>query len=171
MVWKGLPAIRPNDYTPKENQLLVELKEKQGLGWRQIAEFFPGRTLGALQRHYQAALRDKTNPELQPTEYTDEEDQLLIRLRGEEGLSWKEIFKYFPNRSKNALQKRYYTTLRHSAKLRMQPYTAEEDELLIELKEKQGMAWSEIAQFFPERGESALRHRYWAYLKKIPREP
>ncbi|PLB45657.1 hypothetical protein P170DRAFT_365268 [Aspergillus steynii IBT 23096] len=47
------PAPRPRGpklkFTPEEDALLVELKENKNLTWKQIADFFPGRTSGTLQ--------------------------------------------------------------------------------------------------------------------------
>ncbi|KAK6409728.1 hypothetical protein LTR95_018282, partial [Oleoguttula sp. CCFEE 5521] len=47
------PAPRPKGpklkFTPEEDALLVELKETKQLTWKQIADFFPGRSSGTLQ--------------------------------------------------------------------------------------------------------------------------
>jgi len=49
--------------------------------------------------------------------YTTEEDGLLIKLKEQEGLSWAEIHQSFcdsfENRSKESLQVRYCTKLKH----------------------------------------------------------
>lgn len=64
------PAPRPRGpklkFTPEEDALLVELKEKKNLTWKQIADFFPGRTSGTLQVRYCTKLKTKD------TVWTDE---------------------------------------------------------------------------------------------------
>ncbi|OBT60173.1 hypothetical protein VE03_10247 [Pseudogymnoascus sp. 23342-1-I1] len=44
------PAQRPRGpklkFTPEDDQLLVDMKENKTLTWKQIAEFFPGRSSG-----------------------------------------------------------------------------------------------------------------------------
>lgn len=64
------PAPRPRGpklkFTPEEDSLLVELKENKNLTWKQIADFFPGRTSGTLQVRYCTKLRAKA------TVWTDE---------------------------------------------------------------------------------------------------
>lgn len=64
------PAPRPRGpklkFTPEDDSLLVELKENRNLTWKQIAEFFPGRTSGTLQVRYCTKLRAKA------TVWTDE---------------------------------------------------------------------------------------------------
>jgi hypothetical protein len=57
------PAPRPRGpklkFTPEEDALLVELKEHKNLTWKQIADFFPGRTSGTLQVRYCTKLKAK----------------------------------------------------------------------------------------------------------------
>lgn len=57
------PAPRPRGpklkFTPNEDALLVELKEEKNLSWKQIADFFPGRTSGTLQVRYCTKLKAK----------------------------------------------------------------------------------------------------------------
>jgi hypothetical protein len=64
------PAPRPRGpklkFTPEDDQLLVDLKENKSLTWKQIAEFFPGRSSGTLQVRYCTKLKAKT------TQWTEE---------------------------------------------------------------------------------------------------
>lgn len=57
------PAPRPRGpklkFSPDEDALLVELKENKNLTWKQIADFFPGRTSGTLQVRYCTKLKAK----------------------------------------------------------------------------------------------------------------
>lgn len=58
------PAARPRGpklkFTPEDDQLLIDLKENKSLTWKQIADFFPGRTSGTLQVRYCTKLKAKT---------------------------------------------------------------------------------------------------------------
>lgn len=58
------PAPRPRGpklkFTPEDDAKLVELKEKKNLTWKQISEFFPGRSSGTLQVRYCTKLKAKT---------------------------------------------------------------------------------------------------------------
>jgi hypothetical protein len=58
------PAPRPRGpklkFTPEDDGLLVDLKEKKNLTWKQIADFFPGRSSGTLQVRYCTKLKAKT---------------------------------------------------------------------------------------------------------------
>ncbi|KAF2768956.1 hypothetical protein EJ03DRAFT_273328 [Teratosphaeria nubilosa] len=69
------PASRPKGpklkFTSEDDALLVELKESKNLTWKQIADFFPGRSSGTLQVRYCTKLKAKT------TVWTDE----MVRLQ------------------------------------------------------------------------------------------
>jgi hypothetical protein len=58
------PAPRPKGpklkFTTEDDQLLIELKEQKNLTWKQIADFFPGRSSGTLQVRYCTKLKAKT---------------------------------------------------------------------------------------------------------------
>lgn len=64
------PAPRPRGpklkFTPEDDSLLVDLKENKALTWKQIAEYFPGRSSGTLQVRYCTKLKAKT------TQWTDD---------------------------------------------------------------------------------------------------
>lgn len=64
------PAPRPRGpklkFTPEDDQLLIDLKENKNLTWKQIADFFPGRSSGTLQVRYCTKLKAKA------TQWNDE---------------------------------------------------------------------------------------------------
>jgi hypothetical protein len=70
------PALKPRGpklkFTPEDDGLLVELKENRSLTWKQIAEFFPGRSSGTLQVRYCTTLKAKT------AQWTDETVSLSL---------------------------------------------------------------------------------------------
>ncbi|KAF4464958.1 Transcriptional activator Myb [Fusarium albosuccineum] len=86
----GMPAPAPRPrgpklkFTPEDDQLLIELKENKNLTWKQIADFFPGRSSGTLQVRYCTKLKAKT------TNWTDETDQKLrTALQDYENEKWR----------------------------------------------------------------------------------
>ncbi|KAK3906506.1 hypothetical protein C8A05DRAFT_40700 [Staphylotrichum tortipilum] len=88
----GMPAPAPRPrgpklkFTPEDDQLLIDLKENKNLTWKQIADFFPGRSSGTLQVRYCTKLKAKT------TQWTDETDQRLkTALLDYENEKWRII--------------------------------------------------------------------------------
>ncbi|GAB7344578.1 hypothetical protein MBLNU457_3075t2 [Dothideomycetes sp. NU457] len=70
------PAAKPKGpklkFTPEDDTLLVELKETTNMTWKQIADFFPGRSSGTLQVRYCTKLKAKT---------VDWSDDMVRKLR------------------------------------------------------------------------------------------
>ncbi|KAK3615038.1 hypothetical protein LTR56_026847 [Elasticomyces elasticus] len=75
---EGMPAPAPRSKEPKlkftteDDALLIELKKTRNLTWKQISNFFPGRSPGTLQVRYCTKLKAKT------TVWTDD---MIERLR------------------------------------------------------------------------------------------
>ncbi|KFY10988.1 hypothetical protein V491_07382 [Pseudogymnoascus sp. VKM F-3775] len=51
---------RHSTYSEDDDELLIQLKEKDKLPWDEIAEYFPERTKGTLQVHYSTKLRNRS---------------------------------------------------------------------------------------------------------------
>ncbi|PSK60356.1 hypothetical protein B9Z65_506 [Elsinoe australis] len=84
------PAAKPKGpkikFTPEDDALLVELKETKNLTWKQIADFFPGRSSGTLQVRYCTKLKEKR------TEWSGEMvEKLKIAMRDYENDRWRVI--------------------------------------------------------------------------------
>lgn len=79
---EGMPAPAPRPRGPKlkftteDDQLLIQLKEQKNLTWKQIADFFPGRSSGTLQVRYCTKLKAKT------TLWTDDMVSICLHLLG-----------------------------------------------------------------------------------------
>ncbi|PTB38386.1 hypothetical protein M441DRAFT_120637, partial [Trichoderma asperellum CBS 433.97] len=75
--------------------------------------------------------------------FTPEEDQLLIELKEQKHLTWKQIADFFPGRNSGTLQVRYCTKLRAEA----MPWTREMDQRLLEaLQSYEDEKWRNVAQ-------------------------
>ncbi len=163
--------LQQTKFTPEEDQRLRQLKE-QGLKWAEIGKYFEGRSIAALQSRWRYYLEPKWEGRLKKADYTPEEDQLLIRLKGQ-GLKWAEIVEHFEGRSAGGLQRRWRDHLRPKPEgnpTKAIAYTPEEDQLLIRLK-GQGLMWAEIAENFERRNVESLKNRWKVHLKpKVDRE-
>ena len=104
---------------------------------------------------------DTANPSSREL-WTGDEEQLLLRLRGEER-SWDEIESLFPGRSASSLKGKYYRLTKDLSRQRksIRPWTEEEDRILFKLAEIDA-TWEERAVYLPGRSAKAAkgRHRY-----------
>ncbi len=167
--WKLGLKSKLTDFKPEEDQRLIELRG-QGLNWDEIAESFEGRTASALKSRWHNTLKHNLGIEPTRTDFTPEEDQRLIQLKGQ-GLKWDEIAESFEGRTSSALQSRWHNHLKHDLgqERTKNTFTPKEDRLLIKLK-GQGLKWDEITKSFDGRTIRSLESR-WRRLLKPKTEP
>ena len=163
---------RGNHWTFEEEQLLLKLREQE-LSWEQIKEeFFPKRSWTALIAKHHKLTKDQSKIRKAPKPWTDEEVELLLELKeSEPPLSWEDITKSFPGRSKTAVGNKYYMMSKVVSVPKtfhtQRPWTADEIELLLKLG-KEGVPWKERVHFFNNRTLKALKERY---KKLVPPKP
>ena len=148
-------------WTGEEEQRLLKLRGKD-LSWVEIQESFPGRTWGALQHKYQRLTHDPSASPPRPKGkfWTAEEEKLLLDLV-EEGIPLNEMTEALEGRTENAIRSKYRYLMKGSPvpKALLKAFTAEEDELLLELAQMD-TTWEEKAESFEGRNANALQHRY-----------
>ena len=133
---------RGNQWSSEEDRLLLKLREER-MSWAEIRKFFPERSWGALSiRYYIQDPSAKKSPK-KTKPWAREEDELLLELIGV-NVSWKEIAENFPGRSVSLVRGlyRYLTKGTSAPESATRVFTAEEDELLLELA-KADIPWKE----------------------------
>ncbi|KAF3076163.1 hypothetical protein V8C43DRAFT_288235 [Trichoderma afarasin] len=82
-------------------------------------------------------------PQRPRIKFTQEEDELLIELKEQKNLTWKQIADFFPGRNPGTLQVRYCTRLKTDSA----PWTREMDERLLDaLQNYEDEKWRIVAQ-------------------------
>jgi hypothetical protein len=101
--------------------------------------------------------------------FTPEEDCRLVELVRLYGANdWIAIAGLLGNRNPRQCRERYCNYLDPS--LRCDPWTAEEDALIIAKHDMFGAKWSKIAKFFHNRSDNALRNRWQLIARHRIRE-
>lgn len=86
------------------------------------------------------------------------EDQMLKDLVSIYGRDWDKIAKHMNGRNERQCRDRYRTYL--SPEIKIGDWTPEEDALIIQKFNEVGKKWVNIAKFFPNRSDTALKNRY-----------
>lgn len=81
------PNVKKSAWTPEEDELLLQLYAKHHTKWSLIARQIPGRTDDACSKRYREAL----DPSLKKSEWTPEEDSVLLDLYQRLGGKWGQI--------------------------------------------------------------------------------
>ncbi len=151
------------NFSSAEDAKILSLKAKGGK-WREIAEGFPDRHADNLKvHHYHMKLKEAYHDSTRDTgkfepAWSDEEESLLLRLRGEEGRKWADVVSHFPTR-------RWYNVRNHYRKIGQWDlkgkvdYTPAETETLFRLKAA-NQSWAQIANVLPGRSIASVSQRY-----------
>ena len=134
---------KPNDrirettfFTSEEDRLLFDLK-RRGATWREIKKTFPTRSSTSLQsRVYR--FRGIQNPSFQssPSQFSSQEVEMLLRLKGDQGLPWSTVLESFPGRTLGPLVSKYSKLVEVSGPVKnpKKPWTLDEKETVLQLR-------------------------------------
>ncbi len=166
------PDFLKGRWTPDEDVKLLALTKKHTIGtecnWTAVSLEMGDRTTPQCTHRYFKTL----NPIIRRGRWTVEEDELLklgVSLHG--ARDWFLVCKWVPGRTDVQCRERWMNVLHPSLKL--DPFTEEEDELLVKVVEEAGGpgSWSSIqSKHFPGRTDSQLRRR-WRQLVGPEQDP
>ncbi|CAB5195660.1 hypothetical protein RhiirA5_478876 [Rhizophagus irregularis] len=88
------PNLRKGPWTEEEDDLLRKAVEKHNRVWCKVAESIPGRTDDQCAKRWKECL----DPDIDHTEWTDQEDALLMQKYSEFGSQWQQIAQFFQGR-------------------------------------------------------------------------
>lgn len=105
-------------------------------------------------------------PKIERTKrWTDDEDQLLLKLAGKKQPNWREIGHFFPGKPKSAVKRRWENKL--NPDIRRTRWTSDEDQAITTLLVQIGPIWKEIAKFLPGRPPDMVKNRYYGHIKRL----
>lgn len=105
---KLIEQMTKRKWTRGEDIKLIELIEVYNKNWEIIAREFPHRSLKEIEERF----TKKLDPNIKKSRFSEEEDELLIKLYEKYEKNWVEISKYFKSRSVPVLKKRLFSFLR-----------------------------------------------------------
>eukprot|EP00184_Porphyridium_aerugineum_P007931 CAMPEP_0184692012 /NCGR_PEP_ID=MMETSP0313-20130426/663_1 /TAXON_ID=2792 /ORGANISM="Porphyridium aerugineum, Strain SAG 1380-2" /LENGTH=615 /DNA_ID=CAMNT_0027149807 /DNA_START=301 /DNA_END=2148 /DNA_ORIENTATION=+ len=109
---------RKGSWSPDEDALLTRLVEQRGTrNWTLIASQMVGRTGKQCRERWMNQL----DPSVHKGNWTQEEDELLVRLHAEFGNSWAMIARYLPGRSDNIIKNHWNSTIKRKQGLNQLP--------------------------------------------------
>lgn len=159
---KPLPKLKK--WTQKEDNLLEKCHKRFGNKWKTIANFMKTRTASQCSQRF----RRKFKPQKTRKPWTSPEDEQVRSLVRIHGKNWQKISCLMKNRSGKQIRDRFLNYLEEN--VRKDPWTAEEDRILLENYQAFGAKWAKFSKFIPGRSENSIKNRFHSALKKQIRE-
>lgn len=114
--------------------------------------------------------KDTAKPkQTKAVKWTAEEDQKLKLLVPKLKPDWTQIAANFPGRPKSAVKRRWEN--RFDPEIKKDPWTSEEDLMIVTLLERIGPIWKEISVHLPGRPPDIIKNRYYGHIKRQPVPP
>lgn len=149
-------------WSQEEDDLLTRLAQSStAVSWSAIVKYFPTKTAPQLAGRWEKVL----NPRLVKGSWTREEDEAIVAFVRENGdKDWSKIAATLTGRTGKQCRERFRNHL--DPTLLKTAWTAEEDQLLIDLHRQYGNSWTKIATFFNGRTDNCIKNRWNSTIKK-----
>jgi len=105
---KLMSDMNKKKWNRKDDIKLIELVETYGQNWEVISSKLIDRS----ERDVEVRYKEKLDPNVKNSKFTEEEDSLILRLYEEFGNKWFEISRFFKNRTAKMLKKRFHSHIK-----------------------------------------------------------
>jgi hypothetical protein len=149
-------------WSEAEDQLLLRLLNcVERANWTDLAPHFPGKSAQQISERWTKVL----DPALVKGSWTRQEDETIIEFVSQYGTkNWTKLADLLPGRIGKQCRERWRNHL--DPLTNREPWTPEEDAVLIQLHEQYGNQWVKIATMMQGRSDNHIKNRWNSTLRK-----
>lgn len=145
--------------------IIDTLKTGDYIPWSEVAFYLPHRTKQQIYTRWTY----RKSPHLKKGRFTYSETDTLLKAVKNYGTDFVKISnKVMPNRCSSQLIDHYNRVMERLVGNNI--WTFDDDVKLIHLRQTLGNAWAKIAEYFPGKSRTQVRHRYSALLRYTRRD-
>ncbi|CAD8196571.1 unnamed protein product [Paramecium pentaurelia] len=152
--------IRKPWSTQEDHQLEKSLK-LYGPNWVQIAASMCNRNPSQCAQRWK---RIKPQDLKKRKPFTKEEDQLILQLVSKYRRNWGKIAKFLPEKTSKQIRERFINKL--NPQIKFEPFTEEEDHIILKAYQEIGSKWTKIQDLLIGRPENMIKNRFYSYLRQ-----
>lgn len=133
--------------------------------WQEVSDQLEGRSPAQCMHRWQAVL----NAENIKGPWCPNEDAQLVELVSQYGgKHWAHIASMLPGRTGKQCRERWCNNL--DPTLKKGAWSAEEDQIILQMHAKLGTRWAEIAKCLPGRSDNSVKNRWYSTCSRVLRQ-
>ncbi|CAK92931.1 unnamed protein product (macronuclear) [Paramecium tetraurelia] len=144
----------------EDHQLQCSL-QLHGPNWVQIAASMINRNPSQCAQRWK---RIKPDDLKKRKPFTKEEDQLILKLVAKYRKNWSRIAKFLPEKTSKQIRERFINKL--NPQIKFEPFTEEEDHIILKAYQEIGSKWTKIQDLLVGRPENMIKNRFYSYLRQ-----
>ncbi|KAM0791295.1 hypothetical protein ACM66B_005767 [Microbotryomycetes sp. NB124-2] len=151
-------------WTPQQDEKLIQAINIYGEQWNSVASFVGRKPAQCITRWTKTIRPHKRG------KWSAEEDEALRQAVSNLGQKWTQVRKLVPGRTDAQCRERYCNYLDPNLikTVKSESWTPEDDDLILELRDKENKSWSEVAaRFNGARTDGQVLSRYLALKKQV----